>query len=121
MDNVPDSQKDAFDKLAKAFYKKHRQTIHKFYPATDFSSGVTNLSKISHKERNGLIFLFVILLNYDKGWDILDRSLKKKITTDLKKVLNLFEAMLCFDAWLHLPAFWSQENEEEKSVCQKKY
>ena len=39
---------------------------------------------------------------------------EEKTTTDLKKVLNLFEAMLCFDAWLHLPAFWSQENEEEK-------
>jgi hypothetical protein len=113
LDNVPDSQKDAFDKLAKGFHKKHRQTIRKFYPATDFNSGVTNLSKISHAERNGLIFLFVILSNYEKGWNILDNALQKKTNTTLRKVLNVFEGMLCFDAWLHLPAYWSEANEDE--------
>jgi hypothetical protein len=59
-----------------------------------------------------LIFLFVILSNSDQGWDILDKSLKKRTQTDLRKVLNLFEAMLCFDAWLHLPTFWPEDQEE---------
>jgi hypothetical protein len=27
--------------------------------------------------------------------------------------LNVFEGMLCFDAWLHLPAYWSEANKDE--------
>jgi hypothetical protein len=105
LDNVPNGKKKTLDTMAKQFHKKDRQTIRKLYPATDFSHGVTNLSKISNAERYGLLFLFVILSNSDQGWDILDKALKKRTQTDLRKVLNLFEAMLCFDAWLHLPTF----------------
>ena len=31
-------------------------------------------------------------------------------------MLNLFEAMLCFDAWLHLPTFWPEDQEEVGKV-----
>ena len=116
LDNVPNGKKKTLDTMAKTFHKKHRQTIRKLYPATDFSHGVTNLSKISNAERYGLIFLFVILSNSDQGWDILDKALKKRTQTDLRKVLNLFEAMLCFDAWLHLPTFWPENQEEVGKV-----
>jgi hypothetical protein len=57
--------------------------------------------------------LFVILSNYDKGWNILDNALQKKTNTTLSKVLNVFEGMLCFDAWLNLPGYWSEANEDE--------
>ena len=56
LDNVPASKKAAFDNLAIAFHKSHRQTFRKEYPATDFSNGVTNLTKISASERLGLVF-----------------------------------------------------------------
>ena len=113
LDYIPDSMKMELDLMAKRFHKKHRQTIRKVYPATDFTNGVTNLTQISNAERLGLVFLFVVLSNYDRGWHILDSTLKKRTTTDLRKVLNLFEGMLCFDAWLHLPNYWTVDEEEE--------
>ena len=113
LENVPDSKKAALDSMAVRFHKRHRQTCRKLYPATDFSNGITNLTKISAAERYGLVFLFVILSTYDEGWQILDTTLQKKTTTNLRKVLELFEAMLCFDAWLRMPTFWSVDHEQQ--------
>ena len=72
LENVPDSKKAQLDALAVKFHETHRQTIRKIYPSTDFSKGVTNLTKISAGERVGLVFVFVILANYDQhlGRDI---------------------------------------------------
>ena len=100
LENVPDSKKAQLDALAVKFHETHRQTIRKIYPSTDFSKGVTNLTKISAGERVGLVFLFVILANYDQGWEILNAALQSRTTTKLSSVLELFEAMICFDAWL---------------------
>jgi hypothetical protein len=64
---VPARQKAALDSLAVPFHRSHRQTYRKVYPATDVSNGITNLSKISAAKRGGLVFLFVILWQYDEG------------------------------------------------------
>jgi hypothetical protein len=55
--NVPPSKKAAFDNLAVGFHKSHRQTYRKVHPLTDFTNGVTNLTKITANERLGLVFL----------------------------------------------------------------
>ena len=78
LENIPDRKKAALDALAIRFHLSHRQTCRSMYPATDFSRGVTNLTKISAAERVGLVFLFVILANYDEGWQILDETLKSR-------------------------------------------
>ena len=106
LDNVPASKKAALDQLAVQFHKSHRQTYRKAYPATDFSNGITNLTKISATERVGLVFLFVILVQFDVGWAIVSAALQKH-DTDLADILELFEAMLCFDAWLNQPMYWA--------------
>ena len=67
LDSLPASKKAAFDDLAIAFHKSHRQTHRKDYPSTEFSNGVTNLTKITASERVGIVFLFVILFQYDAG------------------------------------------------------
>ena len=87
------------------------------YPATDFSNGITNLTKISAAERVGLVFLFVILAQYDEGWIILSKALQQKNRTNLRKVINVFEALLCFDQWLNQPTYWTAEHHDE-SVLQ---
>ena len=46
LDNVPKKQKAALEQLAVRFHKSHRQSYRKAYPATDFSNGITNLTKI---------------------------------------------------------------------------
>lgn len=115
LENVPASKKAALDSLAINFHKNHRQTYRKAYPSTDFSSGITNLTKISAAERLGLVFLFVILSQYDEGWQILESTLK----TALAPVIQVFEALLCFDAWLGKPIFWLKQNEiEAKRIAQ---
>jgi hypothetical protein len=101
--NVPSSIMCAeLDAIAIDFHKSHRQTARKMYPATDFSNGITNLTNISASERLGLLFLFVIIFQYPKGWEILDHALQhsRGKHTTLAAILELFEAMLCFDAWL---------------------
>ena len=103
--NVPVSKKAALDRLAIQFHKRNRQTYRKQYPATDFTIGITNLTKISAAERYGLVYLLVILFQYEEGWAILDDALySRDENATLASVLQLFEGMLCFDAWLNLPS-----------------
>jgi hypothetical protein len=109
--NIPASQQAALDRLAIHFHKTHRQTHRKMFPTTDFSRGITNLTKITATERLGLVFLFVILFQYPEGWTILDTALKaRRETATLASVLQLFEAMLCFDAWLNQDTYWKVED-----------
>ena len=113
LENVPAGKKAALDALAIRFHSSHRQTHRKVYPSTDFSNGITNLTKISASERLGLVFLFVILAQYDIGWNILNDCLEKRVNTNLKEVLHVFEAMLCFDAWLNQTSYWTLDHEME--------
>ena len=76
LNNIPKRQKAALDRLAVQFYKSHCQSYRKAYPATDLSNGITNLTKISAAERLGLVFLFVILAQYNEGWVILNTALQ---------------------------------------------
>ncbi len=78
LDNVPKNQKAALDRLAVRFHKSHRQLYHKAYPATDFSSEITNLTKILAAERLGLVFLLLILAHYAEEWVILNNALQEK-------------------------------------------
>jgi hypothetical protein len=133
LDNVPKSKLAALDALAIWFHKSHRQTIRRTFPATDFSQGITNLSKISAAERLGLVFLFVILTQYDEGWQILHSTYEAynakteredELTTtemppvNLPAVLSVFEAMLCFDQWLNQTTYWTMEHHaESKNRC----
>ena len=114
--NVPVSKQAALDVLAVQFHRTHRQTYRKVYPATDFSNGITNLTKISAAERVGLLFLFVILSQYDEGWMVLSTALQKKDRTSLRKVIGVFEALLCFDQWLNKPTYWPAEYHTESKL-----
>ena len=78
LENVPVSRKAAIDRLAIQFHQTHRQTHRKAYPGTDFSRGITNLTKISARERLGLVFLFEILAQFDEGWEIFEHAFFKK-------------------------------------------
>jgi hypothetical protein len=39
----------------------------------------------------------------------------EKQQTDLADILELFEAMLCFDAWLNQPTYWILDDTKEES------
>ena len=119
LENIPASKKADLDYLAVRFHKTHRQTYRKAYPATDFSNGITNLTRISASERLGLVFLFVILAHYDEGWELFETALDKHTSCTFRDVLNLWECMLCFDSWLNRSTFWKIESSDtEKPAFQ---
>ena len=130
--NVPPSKKAAFDNLAIGFHKSHRQTYRKVYPSTDFTNGVTNLTKITAKERLGLVFLFVILFQYDEGWNIITKCFEKerKENTagnqvvqqgiDVPGILEVLESLLTFDAWLRKSDYWSTTDPQECNRVMKR-
>ena len=108
--NVPATKKATLDAIAVHFHKTHCQTYRKKYPATDFSNGITNFTKISASKRLGPVFLFVILAQYNEGWAILNTALLASTNTNLEQVLTIFEAMPCFDHWLNQPTYWTKRN-----------
>jgi hypothetical protein len=117
LQNVPGARKKAaLDALAVHFHQSHRQTYRKACPATDFSNGITNLTKISAAERVGLVFLLVILSQYDEGWVILSKALQQKDQTSVRKVISVFEALLCFDQWLNKPTFWTAAHHDASKL-----
>jgi hypothetical protein len=117
IDNALPSRKAALD---------HRQSFCSTFPSTTFSNGITNISKISATERVGLVFLFVILGHFDEGWTFLSSALdnfhtKEEATVPVQKlhwheplfkdmILQVFEAMLCFDKWLRKDSYWADHN-----------
>jgi hypothetical protein len=57
-----------------------------------------------------LVFLFVFLSQYDEGWDILDHAFERRSIATVKNIVEVFEALLCFDAWLMQDTFWDRSN-----------
>ena len=104
--NVPVSKKARLDALAIQFHRTHCQTYRRAYPATDFSNGVTNLTKISAAERVGQMFLLVILSQYDEGWEIMASALNQTSCMQLRDVIAVLEALLCFDQWFNMATYW---------------
>ena len=60
-----------------------------------------------------MAFLFVILAQYDEGWEILSKALLKLGFSTLAHVLRVFEGMMCFHAWTNKECFWKFEHHGE--------
>ena len=82
--------------------------------------GFTNLSFVQAHEWVGTLFVLVTLAQTTTGWNLLDKALKKGNNCGIADVLNVLEAILCFDAWLHQDKFWTHQEEapdaEQRSV-----
>jgi hypothetical protein len=107
--NVPATKKAALDAIAVHFHKTPCQVYRKKYPATDFSNGITILTKILASKRLGLVF-FVNSAQYNVGWANLNTAWLESTKANLKQVLTVFEAMLCFDQWLIQPTHCTMRN-----------
>ena len=105
---MPASKLAAFDTLAVRL-SSHRQTTRIAYPSADFSNGVTTLTNITATERLGLVFRFVILAQYDEGWNILQVALDQYDKAQLFEGINVFECMLCLDEWMNQHTFWNAQ------------
>jgi hypothetical protein len=115
------SQKQRLDLLAQNFHKSHQQSAHKHFPQTDFSNRVTNLPNMTSSEECGLVFLLICLAQFDDGWKLFDDALVTKgHKTNLSKVLEAFEALACFDAWLWwLDKFWKLSQQTQYATQAK--
>ena len=100
VDNISPKRMTNFHALVFRFHKSHHQTYRKTYPSTVFNRGVA-ISRITASQHVELVFLLVILFQYDEGWQIMQESLGLGNTTKLPEILQLFESLLCFDAWVN--------------------
>ena len=63
-------------------------------------------------------YSFEILAHCDEGQMILSTALQQKDCRSFcKVVVNVFQALLCFDQWLNKPTYWTAEQHDE-SVLQ---
>jgi hypothetical protein len=100
LENVPASKKAALDGLAIHFHKTHHIS--------------QSLSSYRLQQRDYQLDKDIcirtpwpcVLVCYPVGWNIIDTALQVRTNTTLAAVLQLFEAMLCFDAWLNKPTYW---------------
>ena len=117
LDCFTDSQKVQLDDMARRFNKRLRQSHRKNFPTTDFSRGITNTAQKQGKEYTGMLYVLCALINNHDAWVMIDTALTKH-GLEIAKVLQLFEAMLCFDQWCKLEHHWSPEEapvEEERA------
>ena len=64
--------------FAHFFHYNNQQTCRKEYLRTYFSLGITHLTQITAGEYVGVMFLFVILCQYDEGWAFIAKSLENE-------------------------------------------
>jgi hypothetical protein len=95
LESLPASKKAAFDDLAIAFHKSHRQTHRKEYPSTDFSKRGHKFDKDYSIRTRWNRFLFVILFQYEEGWRIIQSCLEKRTSKKVPEVLEVLESLLC--------------------------
>jgi hypothetical protein len=68
-------------------------------------------------EECGLVFLLICLAQFDEGWKLLNDALVSKgHNTNLREVLEVLEALSCFDAWSHLDKYWKLSQQTEYSM-----
>jgi len=114
-DDIKERELNLFNALASAFHKSHRQTYRKSFPTTDFSKGIV-ASKLSATERVGLIFLFVILFQYDEGWKMMQKRLGHTDKKSVPQLLEVLEGLLTFDAWVNQTVFWDSKKPDDKDA-----
>ena len=113
-DNLTQRQKARLDDMAKMFHHTHQQTARKYYPSTDFSRGISQLTRLTANENIGAIFLLVILSHFEEGWQILQSAMTRNSqTANVKDVIELMEAMLCCHAWLKQDQLWPLHAQDE--------
>ena len=116
LDELTPTENAALDRMAHHYHSTQKQRCKCSYPKMSFTSGFTNLSFVQAHEWVGILFLLVTLAQTNEGWQLLDHALRRGGNRGMQDALNVMEAILCFDAWLHKDSFWSIEeaNEEEE-------
>ena len=100
---MPQVLRLAIDVMAATFNKRHHQSYWQLYPKTDFSKGVTNLTRLTADEICGLVFVLAALFKTTRGGEILELSIEfcDEIPDGVHAsgVIEVLECLLCFWAW----------------------
>ena len=92
--------------LAVKFHQTHHQRHCNTFPKTKFTAKFTNVANYRAHEWVGILYLLVILTQYNDGWVIINQALLSGGNENISNVLNVFEMILCFDAWINQTSFW---------------
>ena len=93
------------NRMVIAFDKTCCQAICSSFPWTDFSRGITNLTKSECSEQSGTLFLFAALTMQVEEWHLLESYFE-----DVEAVLGTMECLLCFEVWLDQYTFWDVDD-----------
>ena len=108
------------DVMAATFHDRNRQSYRQSYPKTDFSKGVTNLTRLTADEICGLVFVLAALFKTTRGWEILELSItlcdELPDCVNASGVLEVLECLLCFWAWTRQHQFWLLKDDKTAST-----
>jgi Plavaka transposase len=99
------------DRMAINFDKTCSQSIRSSFPRSDFSRGITNLTKVECSEQSGALFMMCCFTMQEEGWLALDRQMEH-----VDAVLGTMECLLCFEAWLDQYHFWEIGDPQGKAT-----
>ena len=119
LDQMTPTENATLDRMAHHYHATQRQRCKMLYPKMSFTSGFTNLSYVQAHEWVGILFLLVTLAQTNEGWHLLDIALRRGGNHGMQDALNVMEAILCFDAWLHKDSFWSIEEADLREESAK--
>jgi hypothetical protein len=80
------------------------------FPRLLFKDGVTTITDISAGTKMGILFTFVVAAQTIDGYKLLIR--KNKTFTIYADMIQVFEMLLCYWAWLKKEEFWHSKDIE---------
>ena len=109
-----------FDSVVQKWCKYPRQHCMKAYaadfPRLLFQDGVSTITNISAETKVGILFAIVVASLTSNGQDILLNDAKVS-TSNYFNMIEAFESLLCYWAWLKKEEFWDlHDNEAQKSA-----
>ena len=116
LDQFLATAKATLDKMAIHYHLTQKQRCKADYPKMSFTCGFTNLSFVQAHEWVGILFLLVMLAQTQSGWQLFDVALQNNENCSVADAVNVLEAALCFDAWLHQEQFWSRKDAPEEEA-----
>ena len=116
LEQFSSSELATLDKMAIHYHLSQKQRCKADYPKMAFTCGFTNLSFVQAHEWVGILFLLVTLAQTQSGWQLFEGAFTENENCTVPDVVNLLEAVLCFDAWLHQDEFWCHNDAPQEEA-----
>ncbi len=106
--------KTELDRLVQQWISHPRQHNMRSYmdsfPRMLFKDGLTNITDISAGTKMGILFSFVVVAQTNNGCTLLHSW--TKTSESYVKMINAFEMLLCYWAWLKKEEYWDCQDKD---------